>query len=506
MPVNLMYASVLSVWEDGCYNKWSLKVYSQMSELRGSLVMRSIEPLVTLKALCWGLLLFVALPNAHAVPSYARQTGQQCVACHVSFPELTPYGRYFKLTGYTIGERQMFPVAVMAQASYNSVAKNDDGTGTGGLAINNRNNDAVFSAASLFVAGKATDYLGGFIQWTYNNVSSSTDPTTGITSLKGHSGLDNSDVRLVGKYTGSGSQEPDLIYGLTVHNNPTVQDVWNSTSAFGFPYTASPFAINPAAKTQVDNTLAQQVAGLGGYLFWKKSLYAELSLYRTADGAFSLFRAGQDTTTPGAVARLNAYNPYWRLAWNHEWGPNSVMVGTYGLRVNRLPDNTIAGTPTDQYTDYAVDAQFQSISGIHTYTAQAAYIWEKQDYKASFPAGGIGAGPVPTNATDNLRTFKVKGTYYYQRKYGATVAYFNTTGTADAGLYTNGAPIGGSLSGSPNSNGYIFELNYLPIQNVRLMLQYTLYQKFNGDSTNYDGFGRNAHDNNLLFANLWIAF
>jgi hypothetical protein len=41
---------------------------------------------------------------AEAVPSFARQTGQECPACHVSWPELTPYGRYFKLTGYTIGK------------------------------------------------------------------------------------------------------------------------------------------------------------------------------------------------------------------------------------------------------------------------------------------------------------------------------------------------------------------------------------------------------------------
>ena len=52
------------------------------------------------------VLLFVAgiADQAGAVPSYARQTGQECIACHVSFPELTPYGRYFKLTGYTIGK------------------------------------------------------------------------------------------------------------------------------------------------------------------------------------------------------------------------------------------------------------------------------------------------------------------------------------------------------------------------------------------------------------------
>jgi hypothetical protein len=182
------------------------------------------------------------------------------------------------------------------------------------------------------------------------------------------------------------------------------------------------------------------------------------------------------------------------------------MVGTYGLRVNRFPDNTIAGTPTDQYTDYAVDAQFQSVSGVHTYTAQAAYIWEKQDYKASFPAGAIGAGPAPSNATDNLQTFKLKGTYYYQRKYGATVAYFNTTGSTDTGLYAPAA-VTGSANGSPNSNGYILELNYLPVQNVRLMLQYTGFWKFNGGSAGYDGVGtRNARDNNLLFANVWVAF
>ncbi|HUW27311.1 MAG TPA: cytochrome C, partial [Sulfuriferula sp.] len=52
---------------------------------------------------------------ARAVPSFARQTGQNCVACHAGgqFPELTPYGRLFKLTGYTIGQREL-PLAAMA--------------------------------------------------------------------------------------------------------------------------------------------------------------------------------------------------------------------------------------------------------------------------------------------------------------------------------------------------------------------------------------------------------
>ena len=42
-------------------------------------------------------------PSAHALPSFARQTGQPCGACHTDFPALTPYGRRFKLLGYTAG-------------------------------------------------------------------------------------------------------------------------------------------------------------------------------------------------------------------------------------------------------------------------------------------------------------------------------------------------------------------------------------------------------------------
>ena len=49
------------------------------------------------------LLLLVVAGNAAAVPSYARQTGQECAACHIGGfgPQLTPYGIKFKLGGYT---------------------------------------------------------------------------------------------------------------------------------------------------------------------------------------------------------------------------------------------------------------------------------------------------------------------------------------------------------------------------------------------------------------------
>ena len=79
------------------------------------------------------------------------------------------------------------------------------------------------------------------------------------------------------------------------------------------------------------------------------------------------------------------------------------------------------------------------------------------------------------------------------RKSGADQAESSLTGSM--GFGTKDAGI-----------GRLAELDYLPIQNVRLMLQYTAYNKFNGASTNYDGNGRNASDNNTLFFNVWVAF
>jgi len=459
--------------------------------------------------------------NADAVPSFARQTGQECIACHVSFPELTPYGRYFKLTGYTIGKTFLssdrtsllspegvnyVPLAVMAQASVTNTKNNnttDPGTGDT-VTVNQRNNALVFSGASVFLATKVNDYIGAFIQWSYDNLA-----TTADGSLGGHSGIDNTDIRVVGKYSAIGAAEPDLIYGLTFNNNPTVQDPWNSTPAFGYPYTSSPLAQTPAAATQIDGGLAQQVAGLGGYLWWKKMVYGEISFYHTANNGFAFLSAGQDTHTDGGVAAIqNWNNPYWRFALSHDWGANSLMIGTYGMIVNRYPSNLDTSTATDRYRDIAVDAQYQYITDPHTFTAQATYINEKQSYNASYPAvqatgTGIGAGPTPDNPTDTLKTFKIKGTYYHDRQYGGTLAYFSTTGSADAGLYgTNAA----GNANTPNSAGYIAELDYLPIQNVRLMLQYTGYNKFDGAKNNYDGNGRNASDNNTLFFNIWVAF
>src|ERR1700680_118993 len=62
---------------------------------RSSILLKALGPIVVI---AW--LLFAWKPEAHAVPSYSRQTGLPCATCHFAPPELTPFGRKFKLDGY----------------------------------------------------------------------------------------------------------------------------------------------------------------------------------------------------------------------------------------------------------------------------------------------------------------------------------------------------------------------------------------------------------------------
>ena len=72
-----------------------------------------------------------------------------------------------------------------------------------------------------------------------------------------------------------------------------------------------------------------------------------------------------------------------------------------------------------------------------------------------------------------------------------------------------------SANGSPDTVGLIFQADYTPFgkadswgrpfANVRVGLQYTVYTKYDGASTNYDGTGRNASDNNTLYLFVWMA-
>lgn len=432
-----------------------------------------------------------------AVPSFARQTGFECTACHVSWPELTAVGRQFKLGGYTLsratdGDRPwvsfdkdapppLVPLAAFVQASVSHTAKPRDASGDASFFA--RDNGLAVQQVSVLLAGRVAEHVGGFVQWTYDGIAH-------------HAAIDNIDLRVAGRYTGA---DLDVTYGLSLNNNPTVSDVFNTTPVWGFPFAGSAVAATPAAATLIEQGLAQQVAGASAYALWDHTVYAELGGYRTADGAFSLLREGTDRSQ---AAALRGTAPYWRLALQRDWGEGtqSAMLGTFGLVARKYPDPLDRSTPTDRFRDIGIDAQYQFVTDRHRFSAQLAYIREQQRLGGTFAAGGA------ANASNRLDSLNAKVTYYFQTRYGVTLGYQRLDGSADAGLYATGQPITGSANGRPDSSAAILELNWLPWRDRRISLQYTAYQKFNGRRTDYDGFGRNASDNDTLFLVAWFAF
>ena len=118
-----------------------------------------------------GALLFVTALAFHrpaaAVPSFAQQTGRNCAACHVGGfgPQLTQFGREFKLGGYTLRMQKSIPVSAMAVASYVHTSRAQDEPPT---EDSKRNNNLSFDEGSVFLAGGLGSHLGGFAQVTYS--------------------------------------------------------------------------------------------------------------------------------------------------------------------------------------------------------------------------------------------------------------------------------------------------------------------------------------------------
>lgn len=415
---------------------------------------------ITLCAVVFNIL---GIGSAQAVPSFARQTGLECSSCHTVFPQLTPFGRQFKLGGYTLsdaeeGEKRPLPIAAGIQLSYTSINKS-------GMDVES-DKFRIPQMASLYYAGKVLGNLGAFAQLAYEEERQQANITM-------------ADIRYANQSTLGGQS---VTYGLTLNNMPTLQDVWNSTPVYTFPYEPMAITPMPAAGLGLDMALSMKVVGLGAYSFWNNSIYAELSGYRSRDG--------------GEMGSIQGIAPYWRLAYEKQWDDKSFSIGTYGMSGEVRLNDAMAMMmgDTSRYRNIALDAQYQWITEPHIVTLYTTLINRRQKYDMPTMMMGDPAMPV----TDKSNIFRVNGSYYYQRKYGFTLGYFSVTGDADSNLYPSGEVMG-SRTGSPNTNGAVVEFDYLPQMHTKLALQYTAYNKFNGARSDYDGFGRNASDNNTLY-------
>ena len=429
------------------------------------------------------LCLFLSLGKAYAVPSFARQTGLSCNVCHRNPPELTAFGRMFKLRGYSLssagpGDKvgsskdlslsKLMPISAMVLLSNTSFQANQPST---------QNNSAGFpQQLSIFFAGSYSSHFGGLAQITYTHAND-------------HFGMDNTDLRFA-NHTKLGGQTLD--YGMTLNNNPTVEDLWNSTPAWGFPWISTASGVSPIASPVINGSLAQDVAGLGAYSQWNNHLYTNISLYRSEHGG-----AATPVTGAGHTYNISGVAPYWRAAWQQSWDKSYLEIGTYGIYLNSTP-NSVTG-PRDRYLDPSFDFQYSRPIGADQIAVHGTYMREKQNLGATLGAGGA------STALHHLNAFKVDTVYHWRNRYSLTGAAFSTSGTNDPLLYAPAA-LTGSNNGSPDSSGYIAQFAYWPMQNINLNVNYTGYWKFNGATTNYDGANRNASDNNTVYMALWLSF
>lgn len=429
-----------------------------------------------------------ALRHVHAaVPGFSRQTGLPCSTCHYQFPQLTPFGRLFKLNGYTMSglatiaggdsarpTLKLPPIPTVSAMLVTSLAH------TSKVLPAAQNNTALFpEQASIFLGGEITARMGAFVQFTY-------------AAPDGAIGIDNVDVRYANHVTWL---DKDLLLGATLHNNPTVQDVWNTVPAWGFPFMSSSVTPSPIASTLIDGTLGQQVIGLGGYALWDNLLYAEVTAYRSAQqGARTPLDSGSQNVVSGVI-------PYGRVALQNSFGDTYLMVGGFGFLGARVFPIGVTG-PTDHYTTLGADAQVEHKldAGGAMLIGRTSYIHESQTLDATFEAGEA------QSRTADLETFRANVSYLPSIHFSGTVGWFSTAGSADELRYPSEELVG-SRTGKPNTDGMIGELTWNAWENTRLGLQYTAFTHFNGASAEYDMTGgRRAKDNNTLYLYSWLAF
>ena len=398
--------------------------------------------------------------QAQAVPSFARQTGMACSACHMIFLELTPFGRSFKLNGYTLSNikqveaknsteasglqiDQIAPLSAMLQI-----------TGTNAKSQSPSSQISLPDQFSLFYAGAISPHMGSFIQATMGQGSGFE--------------MDNVDIRYA-------NHAGNVTYGVTLNNNPTVQDLWNSTPAWGYPWTGGAGVTAPV----VADGLGQNVVGLGGYADWGNGFFTELSVYRDTNTFDAPSGAEVSAGVPQQV-RVRGLAPYWRLAWDKTLdNGDDLMVGAYGLQATLYatdPDAFYAG-PADKYNDVAIDSQYihPLANSSHTISAHASYTSEKQTLDLTDP------GNSPT-----LKSLRLDGTFHWGYHVAASLAYAVNSGSNVGDAY--------------NDKAWTLQASYLPWQNTKFTVQYVKYTELAGMTDS------NATDNNTLMLQGWLMW
>ena len=411
--------------------------------------------------------LIIAADPASAVPSFARQTGQPCAACHVGGfgPQLTDFGISFKLGGYTLAvpNRPAVPVAAMIMTGFTHTNAAQDASALDGRRFDGShlegNNNPTLDQASLFFAGRLTSNVGIFSQLTYDGVAQRTS-------------IDNIDLRVADTF--AFPEDHSLLAGVSINNNPGLQDPFNTLPAWAFPYIASRVAPGPSAATILDAAWAQKANGVVAYGQLDNFWYAELGTYRMQSvSTQKFFGIGVDDRDAGALR-----SPlYARFAVRPTWKGGSFNAGVVLFRTGYQADRDVPDTT--HYTDFGVDASWrQMFEDASQATAMASVIHEA------------------SSGTPGLTEYSVTGSYYrpspWGGSWGGNVQRFGVNaqglGSRVTRLQVDWTPTGArALSG-------------LWDPSIRIGLQFSAYDEVDSQR----GHAAAVSDTTYLFA--WLAF
>lgn len=418
-------------------------------------------------------------PPAEATALYSRQTGQACGACHTAPPELTPFGRRFMLGGFTMtgGDRGV-PLSGYAEAAFTHLTQDDPNP-----AEHLRPNDNVrLQRVKLISGGTITDNVGAFGELVYSPVG-------------GQLRVGNIDLRWSDSSTVAGH---DLLYGVSVNNNPGFQDPWNSTPARSWPYVRTIAGPMPRTPALLDGPLAQRAVGASLYGFLDDAWYAEFGAYgglrRSLQDALGLDGASQ--------RRIRGTALYARVAREAKLPGGSLTVGASALATS-LDRPADPGSGNDRVRTIGVDLLWQTARGPHETTLRAAVHHERW-------ATGEAVGPgFAMQAWNRLESFKVSASYLHAKNQSATVGYFRRTGSTDPLFF-------GTRTGRPDTAGIqldAFVINpffappsWHPGMRTRIGATLMHYTAFDGARDDYDGNGRSASDNDSLLVYFLWAF
>ncbi len=446
---------------------------------------------MTLAALVAAAFALCSPRGAYAIPSFARQTGLACASCHTVFPHLTPFGRFFKLHGYTMTsaklikalkvyfkndttmvKRVALQISHIPMVSVRIASRWNDQAGGGNLVPAGPvtagqgfmstpegygGNDAlnIVAGSSLYIAGEITPNMGSFLEF------------GGVDDAGGSFGLGMFDLALV-----SNSQKlvgMDFVYGIRAEDGLGAGDPSNTVGTWGLNSTLMGLSTH---NTLFDAGIAMMEGGeLFGMLgnFNSGGLYASVGAYRpSVDQTMNSYLQGSLAGDGSFDGTNGAANGYLRLSYYLPPIGNNLYteIGTFGyvgsLNMTATQLSALADPRyIDHYSDYGVDLQAQYIGGKNLVELFALFQDQKDgafygiDELTGFPGDGEAV---------SRQGLGVKADYYYDGTIGCYAKY----------LYQSSAQLK-----DINVSGGIIGASYFPWENVNLRLEEALYSRYN---------------------------